>query len=204
MFAQAIYNHNAPLDKCIGFIDGTVRPMCRPSYFQRLTYNGHKRVHALKFQSVTTPDGLIVDMYGPIEGRRHDVFLLNESGLRGRLQEVAKGADGCSYYIYGDPAYGVEQHIISPYKGNNLTHNQNRFNAQMSSVRETVEYGFQRIVTLWAFLDFKKNLKLQKSPIGKLYLVAAILSNIHACFYGSQTASYFDIETPDPVEYMNS
>lgn len=53
----------------IGFIDGTVRGICRPIKYQRSCYNGHKRKHALKFQSVTLPNGLILQMFGPMEGK---------------------------------------------------------------------------------------------------------------------------------------
>ena len=56
VYAAAISDKGAALDNCIGFIDGTVRPICRPE-LQRIVYNGHKRVHALKFQSVTLPNG---------------------------------------------------------------------------------------------------------------------------------------------------
>ena len=49
----------APLENCFGFIDGTVRPICRPGQNQRVVYNGHKRVHALKFQSVALPNCII-------------------------------------------------------------------------------------------------------------------------------------------------
>jgi len=66
VYADTIYNKGAALDNCIGFIDGTVRPICRPGQFQRIVYNGHKRIHALKFQSVTLPNGLIANMYGPV------------------------------------------------------------------------------------------------------------------------------------------
>ena len=48
-----------------GFVDGTIRPICRPGEHQRLVYNGHKRVHAIKFQSVVAPDGLVANLYGP-------------------------------------------------------------------------------------------------------------------------------------------
>ena len=33
---------------------------------QRIVYNGHKRVHALKFQSIVTPNGLISNLHGPV------------------------------------------------------------------------------------------------------------------------------------------
>ena len=29
-------------------------------------YNGHKRVHALKFQAVALPNGLIGQLFGPV------------------------------------------------------------------------------------------------------------------------------------------
>ena len=52
------------------FIDGTVRRICRPDQHQRAFYNGLKRTHALKFQVVTTPDGLITHLHGPVESRQ--------------------------------------------------------------------------------------------------------------------------------------
>ncbi|KAK3742027.1 hypothetical protein QZH41_014350 [Actinostola sp. cb2023] len=44
-------------------------------------YNGHKRVHALMFQCVALPNGLIGNLYGPVEGRKHDAGMLADSGL---------------------------------------------------------------------------------------------------------------------------
>ena len=51
-YADAIHDAGGALENCWGFVDGTVRPICRPGEHQRLMYNGHKRVHAIKFQSV--------------------------------------------------------------------------------------------------------------------------------------------------------
>ena len=48
------------------FVDGTVRPISRPGKNQRGLYNGHKRVHAIKFQSFSLPNGLIANMFGPV------------------------------------------------------------------------------------------------------------------------------------------
>ena len=66
MYAAAITSRGAPLQNCFGFLDGTVRPIARPGDNQRILCNGHKRVHALKFQSVVLPNGLIANMYGPV------------------------------------------------------------------------------------------------------------------------------------------
>ena len=65
-YTDAISNKGAALQNCFGFIDGTIRPICRPSQEQRIMFNGHKRVHSLKFQSVTLPNGLIANLFGPV------------------------------------------------------------------------------------------------------------------------------------------
>ena len=66
IYSNPIADKGAALHNCFGFIDGTVRPVCRPGEHQRVIYNGHKRVHALKFQCVALPYGLIGNLYGPV------------------------------------------------------------------------------------------------------------------------------------------
>ena len=65
-YADAVSDKGAALNNCFGFVDGTVRPICRPGEHQRMVYNGHKRVHALKFQAVALPNGLIGQLFGPV------------------------------------------------------------------------------------------------------------------------------------------
>ena len=65
-YAQVISQRGSPLQNCFGFVDGTVRPIARPDNNQRIVYNGHKRVHALKFQSLALPNGIIGHLYGPV------------------------------------------------------------------------------------------------------------------------------------------
>ena len=72
------------MSNCWGFVDGTVRPISRPGRDQRVAYNGHKRVHAIKLRSVATPDGMLALLHGPYGGKHHDSGILRESGL---LQE---------------------------------------------------------------------------------------------------------------------
>ena len=145
------------LPNLCGFIDGTVRPICRPTRNQKAVYNGHKRTHALKYQAIMAPDGMVSHLSGPIEGRRHDAGLLQESRLiedtQANLPAIGHGG---VYAVYGDPAYPLRAEIISPYAGNGITPAQQAFNANMSSVRQAVEWGFGKIITLFAFLDFKK------------------------------------------------
>ena len=65
-YSEAIHEKGAALENCFGFVDGTVRPISKPGVNQRAVYNGHKRVHALKFQSLALPNGLIGHLFGPV------------------------------------------------------------------------------------------------------------------------------------------
>ena len=65
-YSHAIAAKGSPLTNCFGFIDGTVRPIARQGRSQRVVYNGHKRVHSLKFQSVALPNGMIGNLFGPM------------------------------------------------------------------------------------------------------------------------------------------
>ena len=57
------------------------------------------------------PNGIIAHLFGPIEGRRHDAFMLGESNLFPLLERMVKPSRD-PYVVY-DPAYGM-RHIISP------------------------------------------------------------------------------------------
>lgn len=152
-------------------------------------------------QSVTAPKGLIAHIYGPIVGRRHDAFMLSVSGLQSKLATITK-RDRSPYVIYGDPAYGVSRTILAPYRGSQLTTQQVAFNRAMSRVRVSVEWTFGKIVTNFSYLDFKKSNKVLLQPIGKYYLVAALLTNCHTCLYGSQTSTFFGVDPPSLETYL--
>ena len=147
------------MDNCWGFIDGTVRPICRPSRNQRVVYNGHKRVHAIQFQSVVAPNGLIANLYGPVEGRRHDSALLAMSGLLPQLEQHSFSPEGEALCIYGDPAYPQRLRLQCPFaRRQNLTPEQQAFNQSMRQVRMSMEWVFGDIIKYFKFIDFKKSL----------------------------------------------
>ena len=155
-YAKAIHDKGAAMSNCWGFVDGTVRPIARPSVHQEVMYNGHKRLHALKFQSVVTANGMIAHLYGPVEGRRHDCFLLKQSRLLQQLEQHSHTTQGEPLCIYGDPAYPLRRHLQAPFKGQ-LTPERADYNKSMSSVRIAVEWLFGDIVNLFKFVDFKKS-----------------------------------------------
>ena len=153
---------------------GTLRPICRPEHDQRAVYNDHKRVHAIKFQSVVTPNGMIAYLY---EGRRHDSKMLAMSGLLEQLEQHSFSPSGQALCIYGDAAYPHHLHLQCPFvRRAALTHVEQAFNQSMSQVQVSVEWVFGDIVKYLKFVDFKKNLKIGLSSVGKFYVVNSMLS----------------------------
>ena len=71
-------------------------------------------------------------------------------------------------------------HILRGFKGA-MTQEQQTFSTAMSSVRESVEWGFMLIVRGSVFVDYRKNLKIGKQPIARIYFVAALLTNMKTC-----------------------
>ena len=206
--ADSVHDKGAPLTNCWGFIDGTARPICRPTINQRAVFSGlpaenvcarcgHKRLHVIKFQSIMAPNGIIAHLFGPFEGSRHDAAMLAESNILDRMENTLGG-----FYVYGDPAYPIRRSIIAPFRGANLSPDQDNFNYEMSKVRQCVEWGFGDIVRNFAFLDFRKNLKLYLQPVGKYYAVGALLTNCRACLRGNSTSGYFEMEPPKLEDYV--
>lgn len=107
------------------------------------------------------------------------------------------------FTLYGDLAYPICQHILGPQRGAGLTPLQEQFNGNMSKVCESVEWGFGKIVQYFAFLDFRKNLKILLQPIGKCYVIGALFANCHTCVYGS-TTSLFGAPPPGIEEYLSN
>ena len=202
-FANALHHKGAALDNCWGFIDGTVRPICRPKHNQRVVYNGHKRVHAINFQSVVTPSGIIANVFGPVEGRRHDSGMLAMSGLLEELETYSFSPTGQPLCIYGDPAYPHRVHLQCPFARRAvLSPVEQAFNESMSQVRVSVEWVFGDIVNYFKVTDFKKDLKIGLSAVGKFYIVSALLHNAMTCLYGNNTSTYFGVQPPTLDEYF--
>ena len=111
------------------------------------------------------------------EGRRHDAGVLADSGLLTQLQQRGFDTTGSRRCVYGDPAYPYRVHLQCPYRHARLTVQQEAFKTAMSTVRDSVECLFWNIAKYFKFLDFKENLKLQLSSVGKYYIVCAIFRN---------------------------
>ncbi|KAG0133619.1 hypothetical protein HOY82DRAFT_604264 [Tuber indicum] len=74
-YAYIIEKKGAPNCTVWGFIDGTIRVIALPTQHQRTCYNGWKRKHSLKYHAVVTPNRLISQLFGPVDGPQNDAFL---------------------------------------------------------------------------------------------------------------------------------
>ena len=173
-----------------GAIDGAFRASCRPTHNQKLLFSGHKRMHGQKFQSIVTPDGLIVSLWGPELGKSHDLTLLRESNIMNILQPHVIDNDTI-YFLYGDSAYSGQKYIMSP------TSNDTTYNSYMSKMRIIVEWGFSKVIQYFSYIDYKKQMKLELSPTAAEYKLAVLFTNIHTCLrQSSLTIKLFNSTAP--------
>ena len=96
----------------------------------------------------------------------------------------------------------MQMHLQAPYKEGNLTRDQKNYNEAMNKVRVTVEWLFGEIKTYFKFVDFKTQLKVGLSSIGKIYLVCGLLQNARTCLYGNKVSEYFEMDPITLEEYF--
>ena len=70
----------------------------------------------------------------------------------------------------------------------------------MSQVRTLVEWVLGDILNYFAFLDFKKNLKIGLRSVGKIYITYTLIRNVHTCFYGSLAFNCFEMDPPSIIQ----
>ena len=128
--------------------------------------------------------------------------MLAESNLLQNLENHAFSPTGEPMCLYGDPAYPLRLQLQAPFRQRQLTPEMVAYNKSMSSVRVSVEWIFGDIVNYFKFMDFKKNLKVGLSQVGKMYIVAAVLRNALTCLYGNETSQFFEVAPPTLQEYF--
>jgi hypothetical protein len=107
--------------------------------------------------------------------------------------KVARLQRACGFRVltHGDSAYAVNTNTC---KGGGYN---------LSRTRICVEWGFQKIVSKWAGVDYDRRQQLFLTGPGSLYLTAGLLTNIPTCMYGSLTSTYFGIKPPSAAAYLS-
>ena len=113
-------------------IDGTLVPIDRVAA-DRPFYSGKHRRHGMNLQVISTPDGDIVWVSGPLPGATHD---LSAARIWGILRELA----AAGLIVLADKGYhGAGQPLLTPYKGRGKPESQkdaNRAHARLRGVGE--------------------------------------------------------------------
>ena len=91
--------------------------------------------------------------------------MLADSGLLRDLEQHAFSTTREPIALFGDPAYPLRFHLQVPCAA--ITPQMEVYYRAMSAVRMSVEWIFRDIVNYFKFLDFKKNLKISLSAVGK-------------------------------------
>ena len=199
-YAQSLHEAGG-LPGIWGFLDGTFRPICRPTDNQEFYYSGYKKSHGFKYQSIVTSDGLIPSFIEPFEGKMNDQSIFLYSGLEENLLQLLD--KNKPLYLYGDSGYSHLYTIITPYlRRYGLSSSERQFNLELSRDRISVEQTFGLIINLWKANAFKILLRSQSMPVAAFYEVALLLTNCFICLWGNQVSKHYNIKPPNLEKYL--
>lgn len=179
------------------FIDNTMFAFCRPGgntqegeaspraslILQQAWWNGWKKLHGMKWQTVILANGMDLNVFGPLSVRRNDLSSLAESKFEEKFRELQLDMP-VKTKTHGDSAY-FDNDILTTGGGRGL-----------SSVRESIEHSYKDTKQQWKYCDTGKVLQLRKQPVAKIMLVAMLLRNVHVTMNGSQMGLSFEMIAP--------
>jgi hypothetical protein len=108
---------------------------------QQAWWTGWKKLHGMKWQTVSTAFGMEFNVWGPMSCRRNDNTTLNKSKIEEKLEELQLN-DIIKVLMYGDSAYS-DSDFLKTGLGRGL-----------SAIRECVEWEYKDLKTLWKYLDY--------------------------------------------------
>lgn len=190
---------------CFGFIDGTARPIARPTghdIYQESVYDGHHRMHAFDYQAVSCPKGIIRQLFGPVSGRHPDTFMVRESGILKMIKHYCWDKLGHQYWLYADAGYHSSPCLLAPHDHPVPRSVQARMNYIWSKERVAAELIFGRILNLLQTLDFHRMQKVKRSLVGLWYPVCVLLTNCETAMYGNIVGDKYDQEPEGLENYL--
>jgi len=204
-----------------GFIDNTVYETARPGggpthegrgsprnhpYLQQAFYNGWKSVHGVKCQTVSLPNGMMCNIWGPVSVRHNDNYCLLHSNIQNRLLSAMSETLPVTYNMFGDSAYWADDCLRTYHRGDDaaLTDRQKLENRGMKVERESIEWDYGEVGNLWRAVDFKYGLKLREQPVTEIVVVAMLLTNFWVTMNGGNTVEHFECMPPTIEDYTGN
>ena len=125
-------------------IDGTLIPIDRVAA-DRPFYSGKHRRHGMNLQVISSPDGEILWVSGPLPGATHDL-------TAARIWGIVRELEAAGLITLADKAYiGAGQHVLTPYRGRNKPASQKAANSAHAKLRAPGERANAQLKT-WAIL----------------------------------------------------
>jgi hypothetical protein len=186
-YCTVVKRKGEPSGRIWGFIDGTHREICRPRFEsakQEDFYSGFKRFHSMHYLAIVTPDGLLACVRGPYEGKMSDWGMYKDD-MDEMLHQKAFDSDGERVYVFGDKGFYLEECVIGAFRaaaGSELSEEEEIFNAYMAKERMAVEWGFEKVTSLFGFNRLPVSFKYGLSPIATYYITSVLLTNCHTCY----------------------
>ena len=147
------------------------------------------------YEGLSAPDGLPMDLFGPIAWSHHDMMMVREININVRIRDLQIGCVN-QYAMYADKGNVDMTHLVAAYHGVNSTLPQIQVNGVLALVRVIVEWCFGKITECQKYLDFPRSQQLQLHPIAQYYRLAALLTNAHTCLLANQTSALFGLKPP--------
>jgi hypothetical protein len=154
-----------------------------PQQIQQAWWNGWKKLHGMKWQTIILANGMDAHVFGPISARENDLQSLNLSGIINLLSQLQQQSP-IKYKLYGDSAYW-DGEFIGTGGGRG-----------MASVRETIEWSYAHVKTQWKYCNYESVLTLRRQPIAKIFFVCMLLRNVYVTLNGNQICEYMNIMPP--------
>ena len=80
-----------------------------------------------------------MDLYGPVEGRRHDSGMLANSAILPLSQQYSVNQNGNQLSFYGDLTYPLRPQLQAPFSNPQLNPQEAAYNTAMSKARAGFE-----------------------------------------------------------------
>jgi hypothetical protein len=154
------------------------RPTCKPRILQEHSYSYYYKSDGIKFSCATSPDGIIQECHGPMDGVAHDLRTFVDSNLGRRMDQLPDHPHGGRYVLYGDSAYRVKRtrryistacSIRAPRKGA-----QRRYSHELNRMRVTVEWMFGINYGCWELLRKRTAMMTGQSSVGMWFSVSIL------------------------------
>jgi len=183
----------------------------KPEYpvAQRAFYTGFKKLHGIKVETVFLPNG-ISTLFGPVSARRSDIPVLQMSNLNEFLVRIQLHKQH-EYSALGDSIYNINLRCIRSYFKRYvgqppLTAHERRCNLAIKKARESIEWSYASVSTLFRICSYPHHNRLaKKNPYAIEQLRAAhLLCNIYVCLNGDKSCGHnmFCCDPPVLEDYL--